>query len=96
MAYNKKLPISWTEFLVSPSALLLQAIRLCILFKRIKWEHSGTTLILVRTLPLLHLRLNADESYTGIQYCDGVRGVLIIKDPDDAYKEHYDGEHELA
>ena len=32
-----------------------------------------------------HIRL-------GTQYCDGLRGPLVVYDPDDPYKQLYDGQ----
>ncbi|KAF9443529.1 multicopper oxidase [Macrolepiota fuliginosa MF-IS2] len=37
------------------------------------------------------------HSHFGVQYCDGVRGALIVNDPSDPLKSLYDGEyHEVA
>jgi iron transport multicopper oxidase len=30
------------------------------------------------------------HSHYGVQYCDGLRGPLIIYDPDDPYRSSYD------
>lgn len=49
----------------------------------------GITRISVRLL-YLHT-LNKLNAFSGVQYCDGVRGAFIVYDPSDPLKSLYDG-----
>jgi iron transport multicopper oxidase len=55
------------------------------------WYHShfGMFAIIRKTW-------NELSTFSGVQYCDGVRGALVIYDPDDPLKSEYDGKCFIA
>ena len=52
---------------------------------RVKQAHFGTILIMVRIHPLF-LLVDMANGQSGAQYCDGLRGPLVIYDPNDPLK----------
>jgi hypothetical protein len=53
-----------------------------ILVFRIRQAHFGTILIMVRMHPLF-LLVDVAYGQSGTQYCDGLRGPLVVYDPND-------------
>ena len=49
---------------------------------RIRQAHFGTILIMVRMHPLV-LLIDVANGVLGTQYCDGLRGPLVVYDPND-------------
>lgn len=78
--------MAWLAFLNVPS---LQTIRFCMISRRsTKLVPSGITPICVgyqRSQRCLYTHILPDS-----QYCDGLRGPLILYDPEDPHKNLYD------
>lgn len=56
-----------------------------------RWqEHFGITLTTVSWLTCIMEKHNLPSPAT--QYCDGMRGALIVYDPTDPHKNLYDGQ----
>jgi hypothetical protein len=88
MEYSNAIVTKWTEQRLLHNARLLQAT----LFStssmpEIKWEPTGTTLIMEFVPVFIHLLVTERPQ---AQYCDGLRGPLIIYDHDDPYRFLYD------
>ena len=67
--------------LVSLSAPLRRAILFCTSSAYLtRREHSGTTHIIVRQLTV-NIQASANLRKIATQYCDGLRGALVIYDP---------------
>lgn len=85
MGFSKKEVIGQMALLVSPSALSLLEIPFCIISEfRIKQEHFGTIHITVCPQGD-YLWLHSNVA-TATQYCDGLRGALVVYDPNDPHR----------
>ena len=72
--------------LESLNALLFLAIRSSTNSKsQTRQEHFGTIHIMVSFKGLIYIELKT-ISRSATQYCDGLRGVFVVYDPNDPYK----------
>ncbi|KAG6819300.1 hypothetical protein H0H93_013218 [Arthromyces matolae] len=89
-SFRKVLPLQM-DLLESTSAPFFLETRSCINFRfRIRLVPSGITLITVGTFLRGRGRYSDHFRPTATQYCDGLRGAIVVYDPKDPYLSMYD------
>ena len=68
------------DFKVSDQVRVITGTNFLLITASARLEHSGTTHIIVRQLTV-NIQASANLRKTATQYCDGLRGALVVYDP---------------
>lgn len=90
MGFFSIIPVLWMAQRVSLSAPLHRRTHLCTSSAPSKLAHSGITLISVSFASVFAFVAGLCNAL-GEQYCDGIRGGLVVYDPEDPNRCEYDG-----
>jgi len=97
MEYFSVIPVLWMVQRGSLNVPLHRETHLCTSSAPSKLERFGTTLISVSFLSVFPFPFVAGQTGNalGEQYCDGIRGGLVVYDPEDPNRCEYDGKFKL-